>query len=147
MAPGSLPAQWHTASMPQDMPTAAEVTVACLCAAWCRTCDEYRQVLLGLAGTTPGVRYLWVDIEDHADALDDPQHAATDIENFPTLLVIRGAQPVFFGTVLPHAGVVERLVDRERLRDMAALQDAAAVSLAAAVLRLADTGTVSLTAA
>ena len=45
--------------------------VACLCAAWCRTCGDYRAVMAEAEQAHPGVRFAWVDIEDHADALDD----------------------------------------------------------------------------
>jgi len=47
-------------------------------------------------------------VEDHADALGD-----FDVENFPTLLVQRGSDVLFFGPVLPHAGVVEGLLSRD----------------------------------
>jgi thioredoxin 1 len=86
--------------------------VACLCAAWCRTCDEYRPVFdtlrAGFAGRT---RFVWVDIEDDEDALGD-----IDVENFPTLLAARGGRVLFFGTVLPHAQTARGLIDRA-LRD------------------------------
>ena len=86
--------------------------VACLCAAWCRTCDDYRAVLAAAEREHPEARFVWVDIEDHADALDDPAGAAEDIENFPTLLLSLGDAPYFCGTVLPHAGVLQRLLDQ-----------------------------------
>jgi hypothetical protein len=47
-------------------------------------------------------------VEDHADALGD-----FDVENFPTLQVQRGNDVLFFGPVLPHAGVVEGLLSRD----------------------------------
>ncbi len=85
--------------------------VACLCAAWCRTCDAYRDTLvatrdalrLGHPDTTP--RFVWVDIEDESALVGD-----LDIEDFPTLLIARGADVLFFGPVLPHAQTVDRLV-------------------------------------
>jgi hypothetical protein len=52
-------------------PTAeAPLTVACLCAQWCRTCDGYREVFdqVLLAVGQMGVQGMWVDVEDHADA-------------------------------------------------------------------------------
>lgn len=48
--------------------------VACLCAAWCRTCESYRsvfeQVLHGLGETRP-IRRHWIDIEDETELLGD----------------------------------------------------------------------------
>lgn len=86
--------------------------VACLCAAWCRTCDEYRPVFETLRAELAGrARFVWVDIEDDEDALGD-----VDVENFPTLLAARGDRVLFFGTVLPHAQNARGLIDRA-LRD------------------------------
>jgi thiol-disulfide isomerase/thioredoxin len=81
--------------------------VLCLCAQWCRTCDDYRQPFEDLAGRWPAVRFEWIDIEDQADRVGE-----LDIENFPTILIVRGDSPVFFGTVLPHIEVVERTLQR-----------------------------------
>ena len=60
--------------------------VACLCAAWCTTCDAYRPLLAALAAARPALRFAWIDIEDDADALGDD---ALDIETFPTVMVLR----------------------------------------------------------
>lgn len=84
--------------------------VACLCAQWCRTCDAYRDTLLGARESLqlhPDVatRFLWVDIEDESDLIGD-----LDIEDFPTLLLARGDHVLFFGPVLPHAQTLDRLV-------------------------------------
>src|SRR5688572_24350056 len=42
--------------------------LACLCAAWCRTCDGYRPVLDAVAAEF-GLGARWIDIEDEADLL------------------------------------------------------------------------------
>ncbi|HEV8689739.1 MAG TPA: thioredoxin family protein [Ideonella sp.] len=123
---------------PADHPAAeAEWLVACLCAAWCRTCDDYRQVMAEAARAHPGLRFVWVDIEDHAAALDDPQGAADDIEDFPTLLIARHGEAHFFGTVTPHPGVLARLVEQAAAGALPALADAAARRMARAVTALA----------
>ena len=84
------------------------LTVACLCAQWCRTCDGYREVFdqVLLALDDAGVQGLWVDVEDQADAI-----GAIDVENFPTLLMARGDEVLFFGPVTPHAQTLQRLID------------------------------------
>ena len=80
--------------------------VACLCADWCSGCREYRPTFDALAARFADVAdFAWIDIEDEADALGDP-----DIENFPTLLVADAQALRFFGTVTPHAQTAERLV-------------------------------------
>ena len=87
---------------------ARHLLVACLCAEWCGTCRSYRATFTELAARHPECCFVWVDVEDHADALGD-----FDVENFPTLLVQRGSDVLFFGPVLPHAGVVEGLLSHD----------------------------------
>ena len=89
----------------------APLFVACLCAAWCRTCDVYRDTLVATRDAlqrghpAAALRFVWVDIEDESALVGD-----LDIEDFPTLLIARGADVLFFGPVLPHAQTVDRLV-------------------------------------
>ncbi len=109
------------------------LTVACLCAGWCTTCQAYAAPFAQLARALPQTRFVWIDIEAHADALGD---AALDIESFPTVLLLRGDAPAFFGTLLPHAATLERLV--RAARDDAALRvtDATGLALAGPVAAL-----------
>lgn len=79
--------------------------VACLCAAWCDTCNTYRTSFDALAARHPTLSFAWIDIEDQADLVGD-----LDVENFPTLLIQRGATVAFFGTVPPDLQVTERLI-------------------------------------
>ncbi|HEX8498751.1 MAG TPA: thioredoxin domain-containing protein, partial [Actinomycetales bacterium] len=85
------------------------VLVACLCAGWCRLCDDYAAVFHGVVGRLaterPGLEAQWVDIEDEADLCDD-----LDIETFPTLLVCSAAGVHFAGVLQPHAATLERVV-------------------------------------
>ncbi|KVE33403.1 thioredoxin family protein [Burkholderia sp. TSV86] len=79
--------------------------VACLCAEWCGTCREYQTTFDTLAAAHPEACFAWIDIETHADRLDE-----LDVENFPTLLIEDASAVRFFGTVLPHAGIVDRML-------------------------------------
>lgn len=79
--------------------------VVCLCAAWCNTCDDYRATFEAVAREWPGVRFEWVDIEDEAEITGD-----VDVETFPTLLVADAGGARFFGPLLPHSGVLTRLI-------------------------------------
>lgn len=132
--------------MPSRPPSHVEHTapdtplVACLCAAWCSTCDSYHEVFRTLAQRFPQWRFVWVDIEDHADALEDGTGDAPDITDFPTLLLSQGAQVPFFGVLLPHAGVLERLLQQAGHNSLAPLSDARTLALAARVRALADSG-------
>ena len=87
----------------------ATLHVVCLCAAWCRLCDDYAEVL-GRVLSEPalqeaGLRQHWIDIEDEAEMLGD-----VDVETFPTLVLV-GPQGVrFAGPVAPHADTLRRLL-------------------------------------
>ena len=88
----------------------APLLVACLCAQWCRTCEAYRDAFAAsrdaFARAHPGgLRFAWVDVEDESELVGD-----LDIEDFPTVLIARGADVLFFGTVMPHAQTLDRLV-------------------------------------
>lgn len=79
--------------------------VACFCAAWCDTCQEYQSRFAALSDTLPEHTFYWIDIEGHPELLGDE-----DIENFPTLLVQLHGKTVFFGPMLPHIAHLERLL-------------------------------------
>jgi hypothetical protein len=78
--------------------------VACLCAAWCRTCDEYRGVFEDQAAAA-GVQAAWVDIEDEEEAVD-----GIDVDDFPTILIARGNTPLFFGPITPQPQTLARML-------------------------------------
>jgi thioredoxin 1 len=79
--------------------------VACLCAAWCDVCRQYRSGFESLAAQHPDKHFIWIDIEDEADIVGD-----FDVENFPTLLIQRADTVAFFGTVLPETRQANRLL-------------------------------------
>jgi len=85
----------------------SQAWAVCLCAQWCGTCREYRPVFDALTQKYPGVRFVWLDVEDEADVAGD-----YDVETFPSLLVADGAGVQFLGPVLPQASVLERLLLR-----------------------------------
>ncbi|WP_374428320.1 thioredoxin domain-containing protein [Ideonella dechloratans] len=120
-------------SSPSSSPA---LLLACLCAAWCPTCVSYQQAFQALAAQHPEARLVWIDIEDHADALEAGDEDIPDIENFPTLLLLHDGQAVFHGTVLPHAQVAERLL--QQAATLRPLGDAPVQALARAVTRLAE---------
>ena len=83
--------------------SAPEFLVACLCAAWCGTCRDYRAGFEALTTRFPEARFLWLDVEDDAELLDD-----YEVETFPTLLIQRHDTVLFFGTMLPHHDLLQR---------------------------------------
>ena len=85
--------------------TNTTLLVACLCAAWCGTCNDYQPLFAQLQTEFANARFVWVDIEDEADLVDP-----IEVENFPTLLIAAGQDTRFFGTVTPHLETLRRLV-------------------------------------
>lgn len=87
-----------------------DLLVVCLCAAWCRLCDDYAPVLQQVSAEFGGVsglrlRTVWIDIEDEADLVDD-----FDVQTFPTLLAIDGATLRFAGPLTPQPDTLRRLL-------------------------------------
>jgi thiol-disulfide isomerase/thioredoxin len=89
-----------------------ELLIACLCADWCGACREYKPLFDSLAHKFPNVRFLWVDVEDEADLIDP-----IEVEDFPTILIAKVQNPLFFGTVLPHIETLERLIQDKIVSD------------------------------
>lgn len=106
--------------------------VACLCAAWCRTCDDYYPTFEQLAREFgPRMRFVKVDIEDDEDALGD-----LDVLDFPTLLIAEGETIYFLGPVLPHLETARQLISRALRRELAPLPAAGLEGLAGRVAAL-----------
>lgn len=108
--------------------------VACLCAAWCRTCESYQEVFEAACAELPqdGLKVRWIDVEDEAELVGD-----LDIETFPTLLIADEAQVRFAGPLTPQPETLRRML-RAHLADARPMPvDAAYLALAA---RLRDTG-------
>ena len=85
------------------------IHIACLCAAWCRLCDDYAPVLeqvVGelLAAGAPLQRH-WIDIEDEADLVGD-----LDVETFPTIVIADAQHVRFAGPLTPQADTLRRLL-------------------------------------
>jgi thiol-disulfide isomerase/thioredoxin len=120
--------------MSEPVPSEVPLLVACLCAAWCRTCDDYRPTFDALRDEF-GVqtRFAWVDIEDDEAALGN-----VDVDDFPTLLIARGARTLFFGPVTPHAQTARQLVQRALRDELAVVTDTQIDGLPARVRALED---------
>ncbi len=86
------------------------VHVACLCAGWCRLCDDYAPVLetvladMALQSRVP-LRRRWIDIEDQSDLVGD-----FDVETFPTLVIVGPDGVRFAGPLTPQADTLRRLL-------------------------------------
>lgn len=94
--------------------------VACLCAAWCGACREYRPGFFEAAERHPDVHFVWIDIEDQAEVVGD-----MDVDNFPTLLIQRGDIVTFFSPVHPDARQAERLLQAQTEQSVEELRKAA----------------------
>lgn len=124
--PGDAPASKarHTDAM--DDTTEAPLLVACLCAEWCGTCRDYRAVLADAeARFGADAAFGWIDVEDKPDV-----QGALDIETFPTVLVARGDDVLFYGPLTPQASVLLRTIEKALAGDLAPVRDAALAGLA-----------------
>ncbi|MFG5410330.1 energy transducer TonB [Piscinibacter sakaiensis] len=84
--------------------------VACLCARWCRLCGEYAAVFADAAAReADAARFVWIDIED-----DEAVLGPVEVDDFPTLLIARGAEARFFGPLTPQPGTLARLLRSAR---------------------------------
>ncbi len=111
--------------MSEPADAARPLMVACLCAAWCRTCGDYRPTFDALAREFAlEARFVWVDIEDDEEAL-----GGVDVVDFPTLLIAHGEALDFYGPVLPHAQTARRLVQRALEGELRTTSDGALAGL------------------
>jgi thioredoxin 1 len=90
----------------RGMKETSTLRVACLCAEWCGVCRDYAALFELSSNEFDGrCNFTWIDIEDEADLID-----GVDVENFPTLLIVRGDEVLFYGAITPHAQTLSRLV-------------------------------------
>lgn len=109
-ASADAPARCRAATAPSPL------HLACLCAAWCRLCDDYAPILSAVAQAhgADGVplRTHWIDIEDEAELVGD-----LDVVTFPMIVIAAGTQVRFAGPVTPQADTLRRLL-RSALLDV-----------------------------
>ncbi len=90
-------------------PPTPTLHLACLCAAWCRLCDAYAQVLEAAAAQLrtahPGLQTHWIDIEDEAELVGD-----LDIPTFPTLVLMDADRVLFAGPLTPQPETLLRVL-------------------------------------
>ena len=114
---------------------APPLLVACLCAAWCRTCTDYGPTFETLRNEFGAATcFVWVDIEDDAALLGE-----LDVEDFPTLLCARGDHVLFVGPVLPHAQTARQLIERALRDELPPAEGAALEGLPGRLATLAET--------
>lgn len=83
--------------------------IACLCAAWCRTCDDYRPAFARVAGEFAergeAAAPRWIDIDDEAALVGD-----LEVETFPMLVVGDADRVLFAGPLAPQPETLRRLL-------------------------------------
>lgn len=116
----------HTWGMSRNLSVADPLQVVCLCADWCHNCRAYQPLFESLQGQfSDTAHFAWIDIEDDSEVLGD-----VEVENFPTLLLLRGETPLFLGPLTPQAGVLVQLVQTALDGRLQALGGAAEHALA-----------------
>src|SRR5260363_157143 len=71
---------------------------------WLRRIRFWSRVY-ALGGLYPGICFVWIDIETHADRIE-----TLEIENFPTILIEDAHRTRFFGVVPAKKRILERLI-------------------------------------
>ena len=108
------------------------LTVACLCADWCHICNDYQQTFDQLAAEfSDQTRFVWVDIEEHDDAI-----GALDIENFPTLLIGQASQIRFFGPVIQYPENARQIIRKALAGELVTTNTATLIAVLAQVRAL-----------
>lgn len=104
--PLSVSGMVHTPGMSSNPSDATFLHVVCLCADWCHNCRAYQPMFESLQSQFADMAcFAWIDIEDDSEVLGD-----VEVENFPTLLLLRGLTPLFLGPLTPQPGVLVQLV-------------------------------------
>jgi thioredoxin 1 len=89
--------------------SARTVHLACLCAAWCRLCDDYAKVIADVkadpAWRDADLHWHWIDIEDEAELVGD-----FDVETFPTWVIADARGVRFAGALEPQPDTLRRLL-------------------------------------
>lgn len=125
-----------SAGAPVRRPAADEWLVACLCADWCQICQTWQPAFERLARElSASARVMWVDIEDEEDTL-----GPVEVDDFPTLLVARGEEVLFFGTIRADERSVVQVFERARRGELARVEDRRLVGLPGRLRRLATEG-------
>jgi hypothetical protein len=90
-------------------PPIGTLHLACLCAGWCRLCDDYGPVFESAVGALrtqyPALQAHWIDIEDEAALVGD-----YEVETFPTLVVLDERQIRFAGPLTPQPETLRRVL-------------------------------------
>ena len=96
----------NSPALAQALEQPERTVVLCFCAAWCDACKAYQPKFEALGLQHPDICFIWADIEDYPELLGDE-----DVENFPTIAIVQGAQVRFMGTLLPHIEHLNRLIE------------------------------------
>jgi thioredoxin 1 len=84
---------------------AMSLNIICLCAEWCGTCSDFRSAFTRMAQQDGTHRFLWLDIEEHEELLDD-----IEIQEFPTIVIANDqGQVCFSGPMIPRLETLQRL--------------------------------------
>lgn len=91
----------ESSAAPTHPPGRADLWVLCLCADWCHICRDMRAALTDDHRLMSLVNWHWVDVEDHADILDD-----LSVETFPSYLIGTNDEALLFAPGPPHGDAI-----------------------------------------
>lgn len=90
---------------PIHLSSSRSLTVLIVCATWCGVCRDYKGVIeLELEGEHE-IKPVWVDVDDFEALADD-----LSIETFPTIVILRDRDVLFFGSIDAKQGTLSALL-------------------------------------
>lgn len=86
---------------PIHLSSSRSLTVLIICATWCGVCRSYKSVIESELELKPA----WVDVDDFEALADD-----LSIETFPTIVILRDSDVLFFGGIDTKQGTLSGLL-------------------------------------
>lgn len=88
---------------PTNLSSKRSLAVLIVCATWCGVCRDYKSVIE--LESEHEIKPVWVDVDDFEALVDD-----LSIETFPTVVILRDIDVLFFGSIDTKQGTLSGLL-------------------------------------
>ena len=88
---------------PTNLSSKRSLAVLIVCATWCGVCRDYKSVIE--LESEREIKPVWVDVDDFEALADD-----LSIETFPTIVILRDSDVLFFGSIDAKQGALSGLI-------------------------------------
>jgi len=90
---------------PTNLSSKCSLTVLIVCATWCGVCRDYKSVIEKELESKGEIKPVWVGVDDFEALVDD-----LSIETFPTVVILRDIDVLFFGSIDTKQGTLSGLL-------------------------------------